>query len=56
MDFRLRKNGQLIDSLNFDLPDGQPVDEVCKDKFSLSLYQVLEKIKNKSLPKIDATS
>lgn len=56
LDFRLSKNGQLIDYLNFDLPDGQPVDEACRDKFFLSMQQVLAKIKNENIFKVETTS
>jgi murein DD-endopeptidase MepM/ murein hydrolase activator NlpD len=40
LDFRFTKDGKLVDYLKIDLPDGQPVDIACLDKFGNYVHQI----------------
>lgn len=54
LDFRFSKQGQLVDYFNVSLPDGQPIDDDCKQKFQTGMKQMLSKINKKDIPVIKA--
>lgn len=46
LDFRFSQNGRLVDYTAIEIPDGDPVDEACKDDFEEQVQQVLAELEN----------